>query len=89
MDIEIAMTQRGFLRGEFVDRYGEQCSIQESSLATEAALWLGVDERRMHLTQGMAASLVPLIAHFVDTGQLPRGHAPGHSGDGSPEGDKG
>ncbi len=35
---------RGFLRGEFVDRYGAKCSLQESSLATEACIWLGVNE---------------------------------------------
>jgi hypothetical protein len=37
-------TQRGFLKAEFTDRYGEKCSLQESSLATEAAIWLGIDE---------------------------------------------
>ena len=29
---------------EFVDLYGEKWSIQESSLATQNAIWLGVDE---------------------------------------------
>lgn len=26
---------------------------------------------RMHVTQDMAASLIPLLQHFVDTGELP------------------
>jgi hypothetical protein len=89
-------TSRGFLRGGFVDRYGNKCSIQESSLATEAAIWLGVSDptpkvlvpgrgwqevplppetyisSRMHLTQDMVAGLIPLLQHFVDTGELPR-----------------
>ena len=26
---------RGFLKGKFLDRYGAECSIQKSSLATE------------------------------------------------------
>ena len=33
---------RGFLLANFVDRYGNRCSLQESSLATEGAIWLGV-----------------------------------------------
>lgn len=38
------LTNRGFKLGEFTDRYGVKCSIQESSLATEAAIWFGVDD---------------------------------------------
>jgi hypothetical protein len=37
-------TQRGFSIIEFEDRYGVKCSIQKSSLATEDAIWLGVDD---------------------------------------------
>ena len=40
----MAKTDRGFELGKFTDRYGTECSIQESSLATEAAIWLGVDD---------------------------------------------
>lgn len=36
-------TGRGFGRIFFTDRYGQQCSLQDSSLAEEAALWFGVD----------------------------------------------
>lgn len=43
MNLEPA-NDRGFLLGEFSDRYGQKCSIQESSLATEACIWLGVNE---------------------------------------------
>jgi len=96
-------TNRGFTIYPFVDRYEVPCSLQESSLATEACVWLGVDklklqvkgwhpewpERyrdmteeeqknilvagRMHLTQELAAELIPLLQHFVDTGELPEG----------------
>jgi len=38
------LTSRGFAKTEFIDRYGEVCSIQESSLATERAIWFGVNE---------------------------------------------
>lgn len=42
-DLEPQTTNRGFALREFVDLYGSKCSIQESSLANEGALWLGVD----------------------------------------------
>jgi hypothetical protein len=79
--MELRMTERGFMRGDFVDRYGEKCSIQESSLATEPCIWLGQNEgthhhvtgscsARMHLTQEMAAELIPLLQRFVAQGGL-------------------
>lgn len=83
MPIEIRpANDRGFLRGEFKDRYGDKCSIQKSSLATEDCIWLGCDHEtvdqhgrpcgaRMHLTQQMVADLIPLLQHFVETGELP------------------
>lgn len=72
-------TKRGFLRGEFKDRYGAQCSVQESSLATEACIWFGVDvdfeggevlRGRMHLNQEQVRALIPFLRHFVRTGSL-------------------
>jgi hypothetical protein len=77
--IEFKKTNRGFLIGEFKDRYGAECSIQESSLATEACLWLGREKDqngesltfgRMHLTQDMARELIPVLRHFARTGAL-------------------
>ena len=44
MKIELSKTQRGFANGKFVDRYGKQCSIQKSSIATEDCIWLGIDD---------------------------------------------
>lgn len=72
---------RGFLKGQFVDRYGAKCSIQKSSLATEDCIWLGCDHEtfdshcrpcgaRMHLTQDMVADLIPVLQRFVETGEL-------------------
>ncbi len=69
---------RGFLKAAFEDRYGAPCSIQESSLATEYAIWLGRDgndgepSQRMHLNQEHAAALIPLLERFVKTGRLGR-----------------
>ena len=42
--MEIKTTERGFKLIEFNDRYGIGCSLQESSLATEAAIWFGVSD---------------------------------------------
>lgn len=88
-------TERGFKRAEFTDHYGNQYSIQESSLATEDAIWFGINNAnpirmepgrgwqpypipddvllhtRMHLTREMVAALLPLLQHFVETGELP------------------
>lgn len=70
--IKLELTSRGFTRGEFIDSFGEKCSIQKSSLATEDCIWLGCDEgpNRMHLTRDMAANLVVHIQRFVETGNL-------------------
>lgn len=37
-------TERGFAVIEFEDRYGDLCSIQKSSLATEDAIWFGIKD---------------------------------------------
>jgi hypothetical protein len=70
--IELAPTDRGFLRGEFADLNYERCSVQESSLATGRALWLGVDgsDARMHLSRATVAALLPLLERFAATGRL-------------------
>lgn len=40
----MAKTERGFEIAKFEDRYGAKCSLQKSSLATEDAIWFGVDD---------------------------------------------
>jgi len=42
-------TSRGFRIFSFKDRYGQDCSLQESSLAEEGAIWLGVDNTGPHI----------------------------------------
>ena len=37
-------TVRGFDIYKFPDLYGAMCSLQKSSLATDDAIWLGVDD---------------------------------------------
>ena len=73
-------TNRGFERNDFKDIYGHSCSIQESSLATIDALWIGCDEgthvdgscmARMHIDKDIAKMLIKKLRHFVRTGRLP------------------
>lgn len=73
--IDLTRTERGFAIGTFIDRYGDVCSIQKSSLATEDAIWLGIHEvkgepARMHLTQSHVADLLPHLQRFVSSGEL-------------------
>ncbi len=44
MEFKKGENQRGFSYIEFNDRYGQKCSIQKSSLATEDAIWFGIDD---------------------------------------------
>lgn len=49
---KINYTDRGFGIVSFVDRYKSKCSLQESSIATDACVWLGVvDANPMVLAQ--------------------------------------
>lgn len=41
-------TERGFGKYLFTDRYKMACSLQESSLATEHAIWLGAEAIEVH-----------------------------------------
>ncbi len=103
--MEKGKTIREFDVLKFTDQYGESCSIEKSSLATEDAIWLGIDNpnpqikavdairlgiktektvgwipyeitkevfisTRMHLTKQIAAELIPILQHFVKTGNL-------------------
>ncbi len=75
--IKFKETKRGFSKFIFSDRYNSKCSIQDSSLATEPAIWLGVDTdfygkecTRMHLTIDMARELIPILQRFVDAGSI-------------------
>jgi len=44
MTLKMDKTSRGFRLGEFPDLDGNKCSIQDSSLATAAAIWFGVND---------------------------------------------
>jgi hypothetical protein len=55
--VEMGVTARGFPRGAFSDLYGSPCSIQKSSLATDDAIWLGVDDVSPKVLHGDARKL--------------------------------
>ena len=72
-------TKKGLLQAEFVDRFGAICSIQESSFPDEPCIWLGVEvdiqareisTGRMHLSRDLANRLLPVLRHFVRTGEV-------------------
>ena len=44
MKLVKSKTCRGFNLFEFTDLYGTKCNIQESSLATNCAIWIGADD---------------------------------------------
>lgn len=54
----------------FKDRYDHLCSIQDSSLANEACIWIGRYGARMRLTQEQVSDLLPFLQHFVKTGTI-------------------
>ena len=67
-------TERGFDILEFADEYGEQCSLQKSSLATDDAIWIGLDDPKVQVfTPYVGWEVVPLP-------QAPPGGSVLHSG---------
>ena len=72
-------TDRGFNIDKFTDLYGAPCSVQESSLATQSAIWFGVEDTshggfqdygRMHLSQHTVQHLLPTLQYFAEHGVL-------------------
>jgi len=66
--LEVSETNRGFEVAEFLDAYGVQCSIQQSSAAAEdedgdlrapgtSFLWLGVDDIQPRILATQAKAL--------------------------------
>lgn len=51
--MEKSRTNRGFSIINFNDLYDVECSLQKSSLATEDAIWLGVDDADPKIIDGI------------------------------------
>ncbi|MBB1614508.1 hypothetical protein A9978_18895 [Pseudomonas sp. UMC65] len=64
MKLTNSETCRGFSLIEFKDRYGAKCSIQASSLASEEAIWFGLDDAEPKIMASQAA------AHGVATTEI-------------------
>lgn len=45
--MKLEKNKRGFENSKFTDLYGEKCSIQKSSLATDDAIWLGINKPKL------------------------------------------
>jgi hypothetical protein len=58
--MEMKTTQRGFTVGHFIDRFGNKCSLQKSSLATEDAIWFGIDDPKLTIfeNEGMGKYII-------------------------------
>lgn len=85
-------TDRGFLRADFKDANGKDASIQESSVATESMLWLGLNTEpgstnpgrgsgRMHLNEQLIRELAALMICYADHGTLLAPQEPAAVGD--------
>ena len=51
-NINIEKIPRGFSIFSFKDSYGNMCSIQESSAASEPKIWLGIDNAKITTKDG-------------------------------------
>lgn len=73
--MKVERTERGFQIIRFKDEYGNDCSLQQSSLAIyerpgTSAIWLGVGELRMHLTVKQLKKLMPHLQSWISTGSF-------------------
>ena len=50
-------TKRGFRIYTFKDFYGEECSLQKSSMATQPQVWLGLHAKEIKIHQHTGESL--------------------------------
>lgn len=53
--MEVNVTERGFSKLVFADRYGEKCSLQKSSLMGEDAIWFGINDANPQIMASQAA----------------------------------
>jgi hypothetical protein len=68
--MEKRLTSRGFGIIEFTDSYGHKCSIQESSNASAAHIWFGVDDAEPQIMASDAIRL-GLDTNGQTTGWVP------------------
>lgn len=73
MITEHFFTNGGSVHIGFKDDNFGNCSLQKRSVVDNNCIWFGRNTvaGRMVLTQEQVAELIPLLQHFVDTGDLP------------------
>ena len=71
--MKVTRTERGFEIVEFLDHYRRLSSLQQSSIATERCVWLGVDTDRMHLNRAQVCELINHLCAWLvsDSFELP------------------
>ena len=70
---EVKTTERGFQIIHFRDKNNNPCSLQQSSLAEfnppgTSAIWLGCDEKRMHIDLSQVEKLVSVLQNWIQSG---------------------
>ena len=73
--MRIKKTNRGFELIEFRDRNGQQCSLQQSSVADyeqpgSSAIWFGVGDERMHIDLKQLKMLIPHLQAWINGGSF-------------------
>jgi len=71
--MKVKHTQRGFEIIEFKDYNSQECSLQQSSLAIyvqpgTSAIWFGVGNERMHLSDKEVKKLLPHLQQWLEKG---------------------
>ena len=64
------LTENGLKIFGFEDTYKRNCSIQESSFASEPRIWFGMGKDPMHLDIEKVEEILPILSKFVETGSL-------------------
>lgn len=71
--IEWDKSDRGFTYGSFFDKNGHKCSIQSSSIASEAAIWLGTTDPKVTIYRkgsGWSNVTLPTDGELHITGRM-------------------
>ncbi len=63
-------TDRGLQTVPFKDRNGQECSLQQSSLADASAIWLGPKGHRMHLDRYRVVALIIVLEQWINKGEF-------------------
>lgn len=71
----VEYTTRGFQIIKFLDRYGTNCKLVQSSIADNekpgsSAIWFGTEKGRMHLNRDTVKKLINTLKLWVRTGSF-------------------